>query len=376
MKRAIATIMLTVMAVSFPGCGKKQQQPETTVPETTAVQTIPSEITAAETIPSENTQPLPQLAVEDRLVLAYEEMLYNAPAEYYYDTQGRPVRKVQAQWNIVTEYEYDGNGTLIRETRLEDGELLDAIEYDAYGNLLAEYMGGFDDNGDIVPELMEKYENTYDEQGRLLETVQTSLNTGTDAVWGVRKLYTYHEDGSYDMEYSDYYDAEGRRYPHCHWIYTYTAEGKRIKVFRDLDDMTELYAASEYSLDEKGNYQTLRLDYEYNGKAEWTDTVYQNSYNAEGQLIRTEIMKRSFDGVQETPMAFWQTITREYDDAGRLILETFVYADNGYTKQNIWEYDKAGNLLYFSGEYEDGDDTYDMERRCEYKLLSQLLYQE
>lgn len=352
-------LCMLLLAGMLQGCAE-----ETVIPENTTAETATPESTVPETTEL-------HLQTEDKLVLAYEELSYSPPAEFYYDTLGRVVRKRYPAVDGETVYEYSEKGYLFREITYQYGEAMEATEYDIQGNPVARYGCYTGEDGELILELFEQIENLYDDRGRLLET---TLYYAADE-WGEKKCYTYYPDGGYELEYSDYYFYEGEMVPHCHRTSTYTADGKLAKIVRDLDDMAPYSSVSAYSFDEQGNYTALRWDYNYEGLVEWADRVYQNAYDAEGKLIRTEIFKRSFDGEQETPMALWQTVTREYDTAGRLILEVTEYVENGYTESNVWEYDEQGNLLYYSGRDPDPESEGVIERRCEYKPLSQVLYQ-
>lgn len=297
----------------------------------------------------------------DRLVLAYAEELYEAPARYLYDSQGRPVRKIQEDWNRVTEYTYHSTGELMEACVYDDGVLAEITQYDTRGNTLRVLYG--------EERTVEKaYTNSYDDQGRLQEQ---TCRTGEETL--ERWAYTYHSDGSYTVEFWDDLLQGNTQIPHCHNVKTYNSEDVLIASETDLDCMTEVSITYNVLPDERGSIARTREDTFFDGVYSMTEYYYEHTYDAQGRIIQSDcyytFQEIYPDGTETRVLKeYWDTTYYTYDAAGRKIHERIEYPDTDFFEESTWEYDAQGNLLSH------GNNAIGTAYRYEYKPLSQVLY--
>lgn len=332
-------------------------------------ETVLTEVTAAESIPAEGLDPI-VLAYSEK---TYNERTYDAPAEYRYNEAGQMVRKIQEQWNRVTEYEYHDNGALRRETGITDGAVEWINEFDDRGNLVQMMVP--DGSGEMVTDCV--YTNTYDDLGRLTEVTETRNFQFDDLVVQSLQTTSYHfrDDGSYEVEWYCRNYENGQLFPHCHWKETYDAQGTLLKRVRDLDNTTEIMNVTVYTLDAYGNPVRCSWKHSDDGCEYGSETEYENVYTADGKLSRVRKYKSSYrksesNPAEEQPRELYSTTDYTYDAEGRVSRETITYSWDRVV-ENVWEYDEWGNLIYYRGMPE--GDWDEMEERYEYRPLSQVL---
>ncbi len=298
MKKIIVLITVLSVLLLAVGCGN-------TAPASTEKQ--------------EKTPETVALAPNDpeRLVLVYSLAGYEPPAEYRYNAQGQLVQKIQADWDQVTEYAYYETGILKSETVLLGGQVSELREYDSHGSITG--ISTPSESGSL--EYYKQYTNEYDGQGRLICQTWTSTEN-----MGGQTCYSYREDGSYEIDYTDYNFYGEERFLCCHRIGVFTAEGSLVS----------------------------RKDYTASG-------AMTEDYGQEAQESAVE-----------------PRCDEVYDEANRLIRRTLTYPDMGYgeyVEESIWEYDEAGNLLSFSGWYTMPDLQYFFQGTGEKSWETQEIYQ-
>lgn len=304
----------------------------------------------------------------DPLVLAYSEHTDSAPANYYYNEAGQLVRKVQDQWDQVTEYTYHPNGALKEETVIRSGSSYCVTEFDNYGNPSAEYSGG---------ELIYSYANQYDDQGRLI------LCTKTDD--GERKeifRYTYREDGWYEEEYTYITFSNGEELVHDQVWRCYSPEGVLAHESWEVADYLPGNRGTIYTLDDHGNVVMESYQAWTDTTSQRDDTYYEHTYNSQGLVTKTEVTYCGYlmsseygnspDFGYNTDMTLKEIITYTYDSEGRMTGKKIQNVEGDFTIENVWEYDAQGNLTRFSGVPENSNSWYVEEIR-QYQPLSKVL---
>ena len=324
------------------------------------VQTQQFEAEAAEAQAPETT------AKPDPLVLAYSEKTDIAPAYYYYDEAGQLVRKVQEQWDQVTNYAYHANGTLQTETVLRDGSIYYVTEYDDHGNPVAEYSAG---------ELVYAYTNQYDDQGRLESCTKTAE--------GERKelyRYTYDENGCYELDYTYITFYNGEELVHDQVWRRYSPEGVLVHESWEVADYLPGNKGTIYTLDAHGNLAMKSYQAWSDTTRQRDDTYYEHTYNSRGLVTKTEVtycgFLMSYDNPEygyNTDITLKEIITYLYDSDGRMTGKHIQNVEDDFTIENIWEYDAEGNLIRFYGVPEDENSWY-TEEIWQYKPLNEVLY--
>lgn len=199
----------------------------------------------------------------------------------------------------IAEYEYDGNGNLIKESYdyNADGMPDEVYEYNSDGNITNEY-----------------YE--YDADGVIDETYKYEYDANGNEI---KSLADYDNDGTPDRISTYEYDSNGNR--------------TRRSIDKDGDgSLDEVY---EYKYDDNGN----RLKESYDKEADGTpDRIYESEYDSNGNQIKRS-SDRNADGNPE------QVNTYEYDDNGNRIKQSRDDDNDGTPEQvDTYEYDDNGNL--------------------------------
>lgn len=285
-------------------------------------------------------------------VLAYFKGYDNAPEHYYYYANGELAAIETDMDETVYDYQYREDGSLEKKTstcysKSMDEYSVSVTEYDEKGNLTATYE--VDENGGIIPGEY-KYENFYDEKGRIQEirTVPWEMETAMRDY----KIYTYWEDGSWELEESDYtmgfIDDEVVWLPHCQKFTTYNADGLVVKERITYIDMEQLDLQIIYEYDSNDNLSCklsrwLNLDGTYSTE----EYRYNNSYSADGKLLQTKVLlNENGSDMQQLE----KTITYTYNEQG-LLTEKLTHNElYDYENMDVWEYDENGNLTHFKGE--------------------------
>lgn len=321
------------------------------------VQTQQFEVDAAEDHAPETT------AKPDPLVLAYSAKTDTAPACYYYNEAGQLVRKVQEQWDQVTNYEYHANGTLQTETVIRDGSIYYVTEYDDHGNPVAKHSAG---------ELVYSYTNQYDNQGRLVSCTKTAEGESKEVY-----RYTYDEDGCYELDYMYITFYDGEELVHDQVWRRYSPEGVLVHESWEVADYLPGNKGTIYTLDEHGNLVMKSYQSWSDTTRQRDDTYYEHTYNSKGLVTKTEVTYCGYYMSPEyntnTDITLKEIITYTYDSEGRMIGKNIQNVEGGFTIENVWEYDEAGNLIRFYGLPDDENSWYTEEIR-QYKPLSEVLY--
>lgn len=200
--------------------------------------------------------------------------------EYEYDEEGRVIRQTDYSWQSPTsiyDYSYDSAGNLIKEVYSSgDGSLVRETEYtyDTAGNLMHELSHT---NGEMQYEIA----YTYDANGRLL------TSTALDANGALRHAveHTYGEDGR--LERTEHISGDGGRYAE---LYEWQDE-QNYTVYTYEDD--QLQYSHIYLTDSRGNIlrDTMCMsdgsveaiwEYIYDGSGELTGT---SQYTGNGELV-------------------------------------------------------------------------------------------
>lgn len=344
--------------------------PATTRAKLTAYE--PAETEAEETV-TETSEPLP------------------APANY---------EEAMLQWEKITEYniEYMAGVTLNErglKVRHGDDSFYNEYEYN-------------DDNALIYEATYENYTGTlvcseytkYDDEGKKIE--RSSRN-------GMKSIYSYYPDGtikeieglanlallypddnladewihSGSVEYNEHgdivldegYDSiYGLRYNMFYYSYEYTyeydAEGKMVSK-------QDGYYSYAYEYDDNGNLiKVTALELATGGPAPAGNGTYTYEL-INGKYLETSAHTNEYDG-----LILYYDSTTSYDENGRVIekSETYeyrdedgtVYADEGFSVYNRYEYDDFGNvtLEYEQRSGSEGGETftYDTTRTYSYDI--------
>lgn len=308
-------------------------------------------------------------AKPDPLVLAYSEMAYDAPAYYYYNEEGQLVRKVQEQWDFVTEYAYHANGAMKKESVIRNGSTWYVTEFDDHGNPLAEYSAG---------KLVYSYSNQYDDQDRLVLCTKT--------VEGERKdiyQYTYDENGWYEQDYTYITIWNGEESVHDQVWRRYSPEGVLVHESWTVKDYFPISIGTIYTHDDHGNVIMKSYQYWSDTERKRDDTYYEHTYDAKGFVTKTEVSYAGFymdlehmddpNAHYNSEIPLKEVITYTYDAEGRMTGKYIQSIEHGFTTENVWEYDEAGNLIRFYGVPEEEPTGY-TEEIWQYKPLSEVLY--
>ncbi len=282
----------------------------------------------------------------DRLSSSYfSHDSLDATAEYVYDAYGQLVQKIQDNANWVTEYFYDNNGNLQRESVSVDGQVQEVIEYDQHGTITARASGS--DSGELV--YHETYTNEYDNRGRLTEqTMMDNENSGST------KTYTYLSDGGYIIEYTDFLMEQGEQVPHCHRIGIFTRDDTLLACYEDLNNLAPQHEVRIVTLDQYGNPLKIVTDINCDGSLSHVVSEFTNNYREDGQLSSVEEYTSTFlctDGeVQEdSDLELNNTTFYTYDANGNLTSRVRTFEEDDEVQETVWEYDSWGNLIHVSG---------------------------
>lgn len=321
----------------------------------------------------ENKSPaFPDISIKaDPLVLSYHEKTDSAPARYYYNEAGQLVRMVQEQWSQVTQYEYHTNGLLKKERILRSDKPYYITEYDERGNPTAEY-SVIQSAQQAVPELVYSYANVYDSLGRLVQCTKTAAGEQEELF-----AYTYHPDGSYEIDcsYSTFY--EGEKLLHDHVVRSYSPEGVLTLEVWDVEDYLSCTNFTAYTFDDHGNLVLKTHDYRNAYTDQREDVTYSHTYDPAGFLVKTEVSSYGHwitpEHEEHYPKELKDIITYSYDPNGRMTKKNVQNLAGEFTIENTWEYDVNGNLIRFHGIPGEEYSGY-IEEIWQYQPLSEVLY--
>nr|WP_320193973.1 RHS repeat-associated core domain-containing protein [uncultured Desulfobacter sp.] len=289
---------------------------------------------------------------------------------YEYDPETGNLLRQTNELGVITEYDYDENGNMIRMTEAVGTDVERATEYayDDVGRLIETRRLGDAVTAEAVTTM------TYDADG--------NLATQTDPEGGVTQYLEYDALGNV----LEKLDARGKL-----WQYSYDTAGQLLSMTDPLDHVT-LYEydaagnqtkvidankhATNYTFDDHGRMTSMtdaeggitRYEYDQFGQqtkvidAEGKITV-RNEYDVRGRLIRTidgndNVIENiyaeesdsgcsSCSGGDEGQLVatVYPTFERQYvyDKRGRKILDIDVMSEN--ESQTVYEYDGAGNRV-------------------------------
>lgn len=332
-------------------------QPELAVPETEQSISVPEAPAQTQTAVPAPPEPVPTAPTSSGLYLSEETVRENGTLGenvYRYDSQGRIAWK-QTEYGYVHTYSYRSDGSLEKEGISFGGEPTTVILYDAQSNPVQESnLEGY----------IKETENTYDNRKRLI-----SSQTRTDSQGLLEEsYYTYHDDGSYTLDYIDH--AEGML--HCHRFTAFDARGRILTQSQDLESGMPVTVLTENTYDIFGNPERTEYTYDDGEYRISRLTEYINTCNGDGLLEQAQVYVTERQTIRgettEVPRKLEKTVLYTYDQNHRLIQKEERGADNGWSYTCSWEYDAHGNLL----RYEEGDG--DLIRTCEYAPLEQLQY--
>lgn len=256
---------------------------------------------------------------ETKYSLDYESGNYSESYEYKYDyvldDQGRVIRQTGYYADVgkdegdVSEWEYDAQGRVIREVNPWEGTF--TYEYNEHGQLVTETnTSAISESGDEYEQRITQY--LYDSEGNRIESnTSYSYSSQTEQV-----LYHYN-DGRLIREEHTFTPEEG-------WgdtettIYTY-----------EYDSTGNIVKHSCYYIDENGE--------------EYLDMYSEYEYDDNGHPVKWTVITPPYG---EDPMWTELVWTRQYDDNGNLIRETYYDSESlddvsGY---KVYEYKKLSEL--------------------------------
>lgn len=280
---------------------------------------------------------------DPNMVMCSSKDSYEAACYYYY-ANGALAQKKLENGDIRT-YQYRKDGSLEKEilTYADEGGSY-VTEYDKKGNPTAEYSILKGKRSMIL-----EYQNYYDDEGRIQE-IRTLPD---DSLMSSITSYTYGEDGSWKVEESDYMVYEDQPIPHCSMATTYNADGLVSTVELTLCDMETMDTVTGYTYDAHGNLATKFCSwFEEDMAHRDAKYIYDNSYNADENLVKTEVWLENDTTWKKT---LEQTITYTYNTQGLMTKKLTHDAQNDYDTMDFWEYDAYGNVTHFKGSvYVDG----------------------
>lgn len=304
---------------------------------------------------------------DTNMVMSYSKDSYEA-AHYYYYANGALAEKKLENGGVYT-YQYRKDGSLEKETLTyaDEGESY-ITEYDKKGNPTVEYSVLKGKRSVIL-----EYQNFYDDEGR----IQEIRVPPDDSLMSSITSYTYLEDGSWKVEESDYVVYEDQWIPHCCMATTYNADGLVSSTELTLCDMETMDTTNSYTYDARGNLATqITSWFEEDMAHRDAKYIYDNSYNADGNLVKTKVWLENDTTWKNT---LEQTITYTYNAQGLLTKKVTHDEQGDYDTTDLWEYDRYGNVTHFKGSvFIDGGigkGHYEEEERWfEYRPLANVLY--
>ncbi len=343
-------------AALLSGCGARAEisAPAPAEPETQAASAPTEPETQEAAAPTEPEMPEPETAEPSAeppaepettqpawgpLVLASLQHTYDGLIQYRYDEDGRLAEEyhVDRGWSYL--YTYQENGNINTWSIFHDMELVGLVQYDFYGNqvLRIYYEDGVETNR--VQLLRE-----YDDQGRLLRcSTQGPLSAE-------EMLYTYREDGSMTVEYTEYLRQE----LYHHRIGDFSPEGRLLRY----NELVWMGQQSQYNwqliLDERGYPRNMveEVQRPLEGGVYVRDIAeYVNTYDDQGRILKIQKYREAMEGPDyQEPRALVEETEYAYDASGRLVRQACTYLQHPWKSwERLWEYDADGNLLYHKG---------------------------
>lgn len=240
-----------------------------------------------------------------------EEISYYMSKETKYE----PCRFSSDGFHIKSEYEYDMNGNMVKETTYWEDGSTGSIEHTS---ATTEY--AYDESGRVITAGGRQYE--YDESGNLL-SVKGKSPDGSQIT-----EYEYDETGKLLSESRDGFISAS---------YEYNDEGQLILI--NAGNQTQ------YEYDEAGNL----IKETYSNADEplykkYGGIIYVYEYDTAGNIIRETLNDMSLTSEGRGSII----IEREYDDAGNLISVNRYESENGnvqLTYGSVYEYDENNRWI-------------------------------
>lgn len=290
-----------------------------------------------------------QIQAEEPVVIqSVVDCMTGMEAHYFYDEEARVIRKTDNQGNCEI-YSYYTNGTLKSSLQYSENKPVRFARFDTYGNKQLIQTWGTDNTIRY-----QRYSNTYDEQGRLLEVRHTN-SMGMELQDLSVLTYIYYENNEGYMTEFHVYHSETDQSPY-HTRFTYYDNEGRLLGDENYDLATGEGICIGNLYDEWGNKISHTMT---DIRTDWQETLYSsynNEYNDAGALIRQECETTTTYSVYDELSNTWKDDTTtnfscyhyQYDAEGRTVLEEIYDESNVLTCSYTWEYDKYGNLLKHS----------------------------
>ena len=294
MQKIVSLLCVSAMILSLTACGESagsssaesgstsessaSEQPEST--------TVPDDNAEAETKPATKPTVLKEGKLIRMATYSCEEDVL--AAEEVYNDNGKLIKKFDAHnsmnYSDVTEYEYDANGNLIRETRNDDGELT-IKEYDVNGCLIHQQhkykdRSDFDMDMTYTAELDATGSHVVckDDRGRIVREIDFADGKKTkETEYRNEQVYSIHEYDSNGNETYVYKDYEPDGVTDEEFVQEYDNDGKMTKQVVNGAIVENTEVTMIYDYDAEGNSTTIQRW--VNG--EFLENAQNNSYEYE-----------------------------------------------------------------------------------------------
>ncbi len=303
MKKIITLLCISSMILSLTACSGKTGSSSESGTNTESGVSEQSDNTAAsksETAPATK----PAVLKEGKLLrkatyTCEEDALYS---EEIYNEDGNPIKKFETQnaqnFSYVTEYEYDSNKNMIKETKNENGEIT-INEYDENGVLIL-VKHKFPERSEFDPDQV--YTTEYDESGshvtckdklgKVVREVEFSDGKKTkETEYRNEKVFSILEYDSNGNEIYSFKDYEADGVPDEEYVREYNSEGQMIKVVINGTAFNSTEMTAIYDYDAEGNNTTIQKY--VNG--EFAENIQNDSYEYEydefGNKIKSTMIK-------------------------------------------------------------------------------------
>lgn len=262
---------------------------------------------------------------------------------YYYD----------GSFAASDEYTYDENGTLLKCTYSESGEIsYTDYKYDENGNCIEEVY--YDESGETTS----KTEHTYDENGNCIEDIYYWEDEISS-----KKEYAYDANNN-QIEYRSYYFDSGNAELSEREEYTYDDNGilleqnlynaERItnklkydshenlieKIYYQDNGEIESCEKHDYTYDTYGN--PILYAYGSNVAVYWTYD-YTYTYDDNGNILKC--VKHYADAGENPSREYLSTSEYIYDENGNCIEDISYYENGDVSGKTEYTYDENGNLI-------------------------------
>jgi RHS repeat-associated protein len=269
---------------------------------------------------------------------------------FTYDVNGNQLTRTLPDNDSTESFEYDSRGRVVRETSFEG--VVTTYQYDKYDRLESKT---FTQNG-----VSEVWKYKYDEYGRVSEINQNDVRiTKTTYDAQGRTILIETPEGTVSYEYDEFgnqksvktdndtpvnytYDNFGRlktvKYDNQTTTYEYDTFGNLSKTITDTGH-ERLVVAYQYDNMNRLIKLTNFVDANENGVLDsGDDRISQFDYDLD-DLGRKEKATEVFgNDDSKTNIVDWT-----YDNAGRLVRETFDHYNDALDQAQEWEYDLVGN---------------------------------